>query len=424
MPDEGGGCCLKRKPQLRTGKLGRSLEGIIEPVPEVAVGKQIQAEQSHQTAERQVVLGTELEVLEQQHGNQCCPNLCFQGIRAGADEGLDLEMLFEHFEEELNFPAIPVYPANGVRSEGKVVGQKLDFSLVFFIPDYHLAQQSRILLFGHRSGEADDLVGEDVSALWQGAVMYDFVGSIALEPGNEEDTRVIPLPEEFKVTVSPVHSDDTTGGKREMASGDNIGSLAIGDHGEVRQITVVVKQQVELNGTLGLTEVCPGKQAQAKVDGGRVEAEQLVLEAKSLLFTRALAAAEVPQVKEGILIKLPRAVGVGVRKGAPGGGGAQSQVTELAAGDGQSVPDLPQALCLGQLTEEHGDILVPRGEALGVAFCSALMDKPQKRDTRNDLENLTEQTCGKLHGRDSFVVFGDSLMVSPYHFEESLYHSI
>jgi hypothetical protein len=51
------------------------------------------------------------------------------------------------------------------------------------------------------------------------------------------------------------------------------------------------------------------------------------------------------------------------------------------------------------------------------------MDQPQKRHPGNNLENLTEQTCGKLHSRDSFGVFGDSLMVSPYHFEESLFYS-
>jgi hypothetical protein len=78
---------------------------------------------------------------------------------------------------------------------------------------------------------------------------------------------------------------------------------------------------------------------------------------------------------------------------------------------------------LSELAEEHGNILVPGGEALSMAFCTAFADKPHKRDTGNDLENLTEQTCGKLHGRDSFVVFGGSLMVSPYHCEESLYYS-
>ena len=332
-------------------------------------------------------------------------------------------MLFEGFEEEFDFPAVPIYPADSGRSEGKVVGQKLNLPLVLFIPDNHPAQQLRILEPSLWSSEANDLVGEDVPALWQGAVIYDFVGSVALEPGNEEDTGVIPLPEEFKVTVSPIHSDDAAGGEREMASGDDIGSLAIGDHGEVRQIAVVVQQQVELNGDFGLTEISPRKHAQTEVDGGGVDTEQLVLEAKLLLFTRTLATAEIPQMKEGILIKLPGSVGIGVGKCAPGGGGEQSQVTELAAGDGQAVADLSQALGLGKLAEEHGDILVPGGEALGMAFCPAFMDKAQKREPGDDLENLAEQTCGKLHGRDSFDVFGDLLLTSPYYFKESLYYS-
>lgn len=87
--------------------------------------------------------------------------------------------------------------------------------------------------------------------------------------------------------------------------------------------------------------------------------------------------------------------------------------TIFGLADGQSVADLPQALGLGQLTEEHGDILAPGGETLGVAFCSALMDQPQKRDPGNNLENLAKKICGKLHGRDSFKVFGGSLLFSP-----------
>jgi hypothetical protein len=230
------------------------------------------------------------------------------------------------------------------------------------------------------------------------------------------------LAKEFKVAVGPIYSDDAPGGKREMTSGDDIGSLAIGDHGEVRQIAVVVKEQVELNSTLGLAEVSPGKQTETEVHGSGVEAEQFVLEAELLLFSGALAAAEVPQVKESLLIELPGTVGVGVGKRAPGGGSTQPQVTEFATCYGEAIADLPQALGLGKLAEEHGDILVPGGEALGVAFCPALMDKTRKGNPGYDLKYLAEQTCGKLHSRDSFKVFGG--MLSPYYFEESLlYHS-
>ena len=55
----------------------------------------------------------------------------------------------------------------------------------------------------------------------------------------------------------------------------------------------MVQQQVELNRSFGLAEVSPGKEAQAEVDGSRVETEKLILETKLLLFTRALVAAKV-----------------------------------------------------------------------------------------------------------------------------------
>jgi len=45
-------------------------------------------------------------------------------------------------------------------------------------------------------------------------------------------------------------------------------------------------------------------------------------------------------------------------------------------------------------------------------------DQPQKGDPRHDLEHLAEQTCGKLHGRDSLEVFGGWFL--PYYFVESL----
>ena len=250
------------------------------------------------------------------------------------------------------------------------------------------------------------MIDKDASALRQGSINYDFISSVAFEPGNEEDTGVSPLKEEFKVTVAPIHSDDAASRKCEMAGSGNVGSLTVCDHGEVRQIAVMVQEQVELNSSFGLTKVGPGKQAQTKVDGGGVEAKQPVLETKLPLFAWAIAATEVAQMKEGVLVKPPGAMGIGIGKCASGGSGTQPQMGELAAGDGQSIADFPQAFGLGQLTEEHGYILAPGGEALGVAFRPAFVDQPQKQVTGHYMDDLTEQTCGKLHGRDSFEVFG------------------
>jgi len=303
-----------------------------------------------------------------------------------------------------------------------VISQKYDLPLVLFVPDYHPAEQFWILESGHGASEMDGLVSEDVGTMWQGTVIYNCIRSVILESGNEEDTGVSPLGKELKVIVAPIHDYNAAGGKREMAGGGDVGSFAISDHGEVWQIPIVIQEQMELNGAFGLTEVSPGKQAQTKVDGGGIEAEQLVFEAKLLLFSGGFAAAEVTQMKEGVLVKLPGAVGIGIGKRALSGCGAHSQMTEFAAGDGQAVADLPQALGLSQLAKEHSDILIPGGESLGMTFSSAFIDQSQERVPGHDLEYLAEQTCGKLHGRDSFVVVL-LIVLSLYYFAESLFTS-
>lgn len=54
-----------------------------------------------------------MKPLEQEHGNQGCPNLDAEGVFAGAHESLDLEILFESFEEEFDLPAILVDGGDG-----------------------------------------------------------------------------------------------------------------------------------------------------------------------------------------------------------------------------------------------------------------------------------------------------------------------
>lgn len=87
---------------VQEGQLGlvgrsgwRGLVGIIDPLPEVAVGEEAPVQKGDEVGDAPVALAAPLEVLDQQDGQQCCPNLGFEGVFAGADEGLDLEVLLE-----------------------------------------------------------------------------------------------------------------------------------------------------------------------------------------------------------------------------------------------------------------------------------------------------------------------------------------
>jgi len=47
-----------------------------------------------------------LKELDEQHGDQCCPNLNKKRILAGSDKGFDLQILFEGFEKQLDLPPV------------------------------------------------------------------------------------------------------------------------------------------------------------------------------------------------------------------------------------------------------------------------------------------------------------------------------
>jgi len=143
-------------------------------------------------------------------------------------------VLLEHLEEEFDLPAVSVDLGDGSGAKTEMVSEKLGLSLVLVVPDYYSAQQPWILEPSSRPGEANKLVGEDIGPLRQWAVVYDFIGGVAFESGNEENTGAIPLSKEVKVVVAPIHSDDASPRKRELTSGGNVGSLAISDHGEFR----------------------------------------------------------------------------------------------------------------------------------------------------------------------------------------------
>lgn len=161
----------------------------------------------------------------------------------------------------------------------------------------------------------DNLVGKDIGPLRQGTILYDFANGVAFNPCNKENTSVIPSGKEVKIVIAPVHGNNATFGKSEMTSGDDVVSLTIGDHGEVWHIAVVVQQHMKLNSAFGLAEFSPGKQTQAKIDGGGIKAEQLILEAEFPLLSGTLVAKQVAQMKENVLIKLPGAMGISIRKG-------------------------------------------------------------------------------------------------------------
>src|SRR5512139_831754 len=147
------------------------------------MGKEIHPKQGHQIRKRPAEFGPKLEKLEDQHGNQCCPNLNLDGIGAGSNKGLDLKVLLQMLEEDLNLPTILVDGGYRTGSQVKVVRQEdQDLSRVRV---FHFDPSQWIGTSLDRLGasEFDLFVLEPMAVLRDSFVPKDLVQGIVFHPG-------------------------------------------------------------------------------------------------------------------------------------------------------------------------------------------------------------------------------------------------
>ena len=86
--------------------------------------EEIHPQERDEIRQRPAKAGAQLQVLEQQDGDERGPHLDLQGVGAGPHEGLDLQVLLQRFEEQLDLPALLVERRNGRGPEGQVVRQE------------------------------------------------------------------------------------------------------------------------------------------------------------------------------------------------------------------------------------------------------------------------------------------------------------
>ncbi len=88
--------------------IGRSGKRLVQPSPQVPVREEVHAQQRHQIGQAPAEAGDELQIAQEQHGDQRRPDLDLHRVGRGADEGFDLEVLLERLEEEFDGPVVLV----------------------------------------------------------------------------------------------------------------------------------------------------------------------------------------------------------------------------------------------------------------------------------------------------------------------------
>jgi hypothetical protein len=100
-----------RKHQLLGGGIQQWwwLEGFVDPGEQIAIDEQLLAQQRREVRQAPAEAGTQLQILEQEQGDQRGPNLNLQGVGAGTHESLDAQVLFQRLEQQLSGKGLARY---------------------------------------------------------------------------------------------------------------------------------------------------------------------------------------------------------------------------------------------------------------------------------------------------------------------------
>jgi len=287
------------------------------------------------------------------------------------------------FKEDLYLPTILVDGGDRAGSQGKVVCQKdQDFS-GFRDLDFDPPQRIGASLNGLGTSEFDLFILEYMTMLRYSFVPKNFVERIVFHAGDEINPLATPSTPESIVGIGSVVNDDGPGGEVQLASDLHIGDLPITQDGKLGKVPIMVQKQVQCDRALGPPEVGPVKDAQAEVNGGRVETNQFVFEPEFLL-SRKLASTSVEQLHKQMLIQLPGPVLIRVGQGGTTGSG-DPKVLQFPLATSEASCNLPEGMSSAQLTEKHGHKLSPAGESPSMALGFCCPDGLLELDSRKQL---------------------------------------
>jgi hypothetical protein len=225
-------------------------------MPYVSSAEQIELEQFQDLGEAVTQFCPEFVVGKQKERDDRDPDLSHNRVPAGAQEGLDLEVLLDPFEEELNLPPLTVDIGNGPRRKVKDIGDKHVVLSGLCVPVADSSERHRAV-FSLGAGQLDDLIrGEPLCE--EDGIAFDDPGlNPSFHPGDEEDVFLRKLVEPSKIQVRSVYNHDRESRQIQELGDGEIGHLGGGDPDECRNVAVVIDKGMEFDPTFSGAELGP-----------------------------------------------------------------------------------------------------------------------------------------------------------------------
>ena len=373
-----------------------------EQISDVVLDQQRAAKNAHDfddgTSQPEVVLNDSDEAICDD-GNMY---LYAYGILRSSPEGLDAEVLFDPFEEQLNLPEILVQQGNVLGGKVEVVRIVCEGPMQLGSVINDAPERERVILLIPLSFKSYRLVTKDVVRAFREVIpVLDVVIGMELLTYDEERSRLMDGEEPCEVKVSSVKH---IAGQRLI--GKPVHSIDIVQSGgcdpiEYGNLRNDVNLCMDLDAGLGLSELRPTEYGQAKVNGRGVHGIEAAVQLKRL--RDALALCNGDHVK-GKLLKdavVPEAVGPGQH--LPVDGLAAEAEKERFPTMGEcDICKFPQSTATLKLAEHKNQQLAPMAQRPVAGMVVVLCNKTPELPLREKLCYLSENILTYMHNCAGF----------------------
>jgi len=202
-----------------------------------------------------------------------------------------------------------------------------------------------------------------------------------------------------EVDVAAIHDIDGARFGKQQIEGVNVVQLAVRDVDEAWDVAAQIEQSVHLHRRLGGAKVCPWKQRQAKIDGGRVQSIDRVgqLQAQAFVGVELARLGNQPVGELRVNAPVARLVGIGQRRSPDRL--AKAHVVELRGLRRQADFDIAQALSVSQLRERHRSVLLGTAQRSHPSVAAVARNNPRECAPWQKIHELGEQRLADIHER-------------------------
>jgi len=290
------------------------------------------------------------------------PDLGLHSILTGTEEGLDTQMLFDPFEEELDLPSAFVQLCDGQSRQDEVVGKEYKAFACFGVVEFDSPDFIRVILSGVESCEDARLIAYQAGSAIDGMGIQSPELGIALGPDDKEGLREVDFIEPGVIEIATIHDVERACFGEQVIEDVDVVNLSVSDEGKGRDISSQIEQGMEFDCRFRLAEMCPREQRQAQVDGCGVKCIDRLLQLQAEVVLGIKPSSLRDKYLGEISIDTPVPFLIGFGQGTSSDTSSNTHVVTSGRDGTQAGFDITQAFSICQLSKGHTEVLVPAGK--------------------------------------------------------------